>query len=312
MMSTKKKVTIYDIAEKINYSPSTVSRALNNHKSIGAKTIKKIKEVASEMGYRPNTLAVSLRSNRSNTLGILISRINRPFISSLISGIEEKAREGGYHTIISQSNDKYENEVANAKVLFDNQVSGMVVSLAMETTNFDHFNQFLNLGIPLVFVDRVPKLLNTYKVVIDNFQSGYMATKHLIEQGCRNIAHFAGAQHQNVYADRKAGYLFALQEYNLPIREELICNFDTLSFEEGKKFTEMLLNLNIAPDGIFSANDTAAVSAIITAKEKGINIPEKLAIIGFNNDPIASIVDPGYQLSLIQLSKWVKLPLNVF
>lgn len=292
-MSQKKKVTIYDLAEKINYSPSTISRALNDHKSISKKTIKAIKEAANEMGYRPNSLAASLRNNRSNTIGIMISRINRPFISSLISGIEESARQAGYNVIISQSNDKYENEVSNAKVLFDSQISGLVVSLAMETTDYSHFQQFVDLGIPIVFVDRVPENFNSYYVVIDNYSAGYKATKHLIEQGCKRIAHFAGAQHRNVYAERKKGYINALRDYGMSVDEDLIYTCEVLSFEEGEKAAKELLTMSNPPDGIFSSNDTAAVSAIMYAKKAGIKVPDELAIIGFNDDPLASIVDPG-------------------
>ena len=292
-MDKKKVITIYDIAKALNYSPSTISRALNDHPSISKKTIKVIKQRAKTMGYRPNSIAASLRNSNSKTIGIMISRINRPFISSLISGIEDRARKAGYSVIISQSNDNYENEVNNAKVLYDSRITGLIASLSMETKDYSHFQQFKDQGVPVVFVDRVPEGFNSYKVVIDNYLSGYNATKHLIEQGCRRIAHFAGALHRNVYAERKAGYEDALKEFGLPIEEELVIKFDTLSFEEGKKATKMLLKTKNPPDGIFSSNDTAAVSAIIYAKKRGVNIPKDLAIIGFNDDPIASIVDPG-------------------
>ncbi|GGG35225.1 LacI family transcriptional regulator [Croceivirga lutea] len=292
-MEIKKEVTIYDLAKELNYSPSTISRALNNHKSISKKTIKLVKQTAERVGYRPNNLAAGLRNNKSKTIGILIPHINRPFVSTLISGIEEAARKAGYNVLISQSYDDYKNEVNNAHTLYDSRISGLIVSLAMETTDFAHFQQFVDQGIPIVFVDRVPKVFNSYKVVIDNYSAGYKATKHLIEGGCKRIAHFAGSQHRNVYEERKKGYIDALKEYNLPIEKELIIPFKTLSFEEGKKVTKKLLEMKNPPDGIFSANDTAAVSAIICAKKMGVSIPEELAIIGFNDDPISSIVEPA-------------------
>lgn len=292
-MSKKKEITIYDIAKQLNYSPSTISRALNNHSSISKKTISTIQNAAKELGYRPNSIAASLRNSKSNTIGIMIARINRPFIASLISGVEERARKAGYNVIISQSNDNYENELNNAKALYDSRITGLIASLAMETKDYAHFQQFVDQGIPIVFVDRVPQGFNSYLVVIDNYAAGYRATKHLIEQGCKRIAHFAGAQHLNVYQERRKGYEDALRECGLPVEEELIVRFKTLSFEEGKKATKKLLKMKNPPDGIFSANDTAAVSAIIYAKKHGVRIPEELAIIGFNDDPIASIVDPG-------------------
>lgn len=288
----KKEITIYDIAKELDYSPSTVSRALNNHESISKSTKLKIKAAAKELGYRPNGLAASLRLSKSMTIGIMIARINRPFISSLISGIEREARREGYNVIISQSNDEYENEVSNAKALYDSRICGLVASLAMETTDYAHFQQFVNQGIPIVFVDRVPDEFDSYRVIIDNYHASYDATKHLIDQGCKRIAHFAGAQHRNVYQERSRGYKDALLDNGLPIDENIIINFKTLSLKEGEKATKKLLNLDNPPDGIFSANDTAAVAAIIYAKKRGISIPRDLAIIGFNDDPIASIVDP--------------------
>lgn len=292
-MKKKKEVTIYDLAKELKYSPSTISRALNNHKSISQKTTKEIQKIAKDLGYRPNSLAASLRNNKSKTIGVLISRINRPFSASLISGVENTARKAGYNVIISQSNDNYENEVANAKALYDSRVSGLIVSLGMETKDIGHFKQFLDQNIPVVFVDRVPAEFNSYRVIIDNYTAGYRATQHLIDQGCKRIAHFAGAQHLNVYNLRKKGYLDALRENRLEVTEELIVNLGTLSFEEGSEATKALLDLPKPPDGIFSANDTAAVSAILTAKAKGVKIPEELAVIGFNNDPMASVVEPA-------------------
>ncbi|WP_418501664.1 LacI family DNA-binding transcriptional regulator [Flagellimonas sp.] len=292
-MKIKKEVTIYDLAKELNYSPSTISRALNNHKSISKKTIKLIKEAAEGMGYRPNNLAAGLRNNKSNTIGVLISRINRPFMASLISGIEETARKAGYNVLISQSNDMYENEVSNCNALYDSRITGLIVSLSMETVDMAHFQKFIDQGIPIVFVDRVPDNFNSYKVVIDNYTAGYSATKHLIDQGCTRIAHFAGAQHRNIYEERKKGYLDALRESGLPIRDELIIHFKTLSFEEGNKATKKLLKMPEPPDGIFSANDTAAVSAIMCAKKMGVEVPQELAVIGFNDDPIASIMQPS-------------------
>lgn len=291
-MKNNKEVTIYDIANELNVSPSTVSRALKGHFSIGKETIKAVKKLADKRGYRPNGIAASLRKSKTNTIGVIISWINRPFISSLISGVEQAANKEGFNVIISQSHDSYESEVANARTLYDSRVGGLVVSLAMETINYDHFRQYLKKDIPVVFVDRVAEELNSDIVVIDNYDAGFTAITHLIEQGCRRIAHIGGAQHRNVYAERERGYREALKQNNIPVDESLILHSDVLSHEEGLKCAEHLLSLPNPPDGIFSANDTAAVSVIQYAKQKGIKIPEDLAIIGFNNDPVSTIIDP--------------------
>jgi LacI family transcriptional regulator len=292
-MEENKDVTIYDLAERLKLATSTISRALKDHPTISKKTIKKVKDMADIMGYRPNTLAAGLRGNKTKTIGVLISRINRPFISSLISGIEETAQKAGYNVIITQSHDSYVDEVNLAKALYSSRVSGIICSLAMETRDTSHFQQFIDKNIPLVFVDRVPKEFNTYRVMIDNYSAGYKATKHLIEQGCKRIAHFAGSQYRNTYSERKRGYIDALLECNLPVDETLIVDFTSLSYEEGEKASNYLFDLPNPPDGIFSSNDTTAVSAIQCAKKRGLRIPEDIAIIGFNDDPIASIIDPG-------------------
>lgn len=293
MEEKKKDLTIYDLAQELNISPSTVSRALNDHHSIGKKTKKAVKKLAKERGYRPNTLASSLRTNRSNTIGILVSWINRPFISSLISGIENAARESGLNVIISQSHDNTELEKENLQALYESRVSALIVSLAMETTDYSHFDLFSNNGIPVVFVDRIPVMNNVTKVHINNFNAAFEATEHLIEQGCKRIAHFGGARHQSIYEDRMFGYMAALKKNNLEIDQSIIMHANFLSAEEGTRLSEQVLNMKNPPDGIFCANDTAAVSIIQYAKSKGIRIPEELAIIGFNNDPICEIVDPS-------------------
>lgn len=292
MQEKKKGVTIYDLAQELNVAPSTVSRALKDHHSIGKKTITAVKKLAEKRGYRPNTIASSLRTNRSNTIGIMVSWINRPFISSLISGIEKAARESGYHTIISQSNDNTEMEIENLQALYDSRISALIVSLAMETTDYSHFDLFPDNGIPIVFVDRIPTAQEVHKVHINNFNAAFEATEHLIEQGCKRIAHFGGARHQSIYEDRRMGYIAALKKNGLDIDESIIIQFSSLSAEEGTRLTDQILDSANPPDGIFCANDTAAVSAIQCAKRRGIKIPEELAIIGFNNDPICQIIDP--------------------
>jgi len=291
-MDNNKEVTIYDIAKVLKVSPTTVSRALNDHHSISKATTNTVKQQARKMGYRPNIIASSLRRNKTNTIGVIMPLINRPFISSLISGIEEEANQAGYNVIISQTNDKYQKEISNAQTLYASRVDGLIVSLAMETKDYEHYLPFQRKGIPVVFVDRVSEAMDADKVIIDNFEAAYHATRHLIEMGCRRIAHFAGAKHRNVYRKRQEGYLKALKENNLPADENLII-YSNLSLEEGWKSTEQLLRLSEPPDGIFSANDSAAVGAIRFAKNMGLHVPDDLAIVGFNNDPISSIIEPA-------------------
>lgn len=311
-MEEHRHVTIYDIAERLNLATSTISRALKDHHSISDKTIKKVKKTAEEMGFVPNTLAAGLRGNKSKTIGVLIPTITQPFLSSLISGIEVTARKSDYSVIIMQSHDSYEEEVNMAKSLYSSRVSGVICSLAMETKDTSHFQQFSNNNIPLVFVDRVPKGYNTFRVVIDNYTAGYKATKHLIDQGCKRIAHMtAGSEFGNLYNERKRGYVDALTENNLPLQEELIINLNAMTYEEGVKACNKLFDLKPIPDGLFAPGDILAVSAVQTAKKRGIKVPEDFAIIGFNNDPISEIIEPNISTITHPAEKMGKAAANI-
>jgi DNA-binding LacI/PurR family transcriptional regulator len=293
-MEEHRHVTIYDIAKRLNLATSTISRALKDHHSISEKTIKKVKQTAREMGFVPNTLAAGLRGNQSKTIGILIPTVTQPFLSSLISGIEITARKSEYSVIIMQSHDSYDVEVDLAKSLYSNRVSGVICSLAMETKDTSHFRQFSNNNIPLVFVDRVPRDYDTFRVVINNHLAGYKATKHLIEQGCKRIAHLtAGSEFGTLYNERKRGYMDALLEHDLPIDEDLIVSLKEMTYEEGVKGCNQLFDLKQPPDGLFAPGDILAVSAVQTAKKRGIKVPEEFAVIGFNNDPISEIIEPN-------------------
>lgn len=311
-MKAYTEITIYHIAEKLGLSASTISRALKDHFSISQKTIEKVKKTAKEMGYRPNSLAVSLRSKKNKTIGVLVPTISQPFLSSLIISIEITAQKAGYNVVIMQSHDSYKEEVNLAKYLYSSRVSGIICSLAMETRDTSHFQIFKDTNIPLVFVDSVPKNFSTFRVVIDNYTAGYKATKHLIEQGCTRIAHLTvGEEFGNLYNERRKGYRDALKEFNLPIDEDLVVKLNALTYEAGEQGTNTLLRLKNPPDGIFSPTDILAVSAIQCAKKQKIKVPEELAIIGFNNDPISRIIDPSLSTITYPVEKMGKAAVEI-
>ncbi len=292
MKNRNKNITIYDVAHALSVSATTVSRALKDHHSIGKDTKKKVKKMALAMGYEPNAIASGLRKKKTHTIGVLVSQINRPFISSLISGIEEVANKNKYHVFITQSHDSYEKEVEDIKAFYNNRVDGLIVSLAMETKKYDHFLPFLKNNYPLVFADRVTYEIETDKIVVDNFEAAFKATSHLIQQGYKRIGHLAGAQQRHMYKKRLDGYTAALIKHGIQPEESLIY-YSNLSQQEGWNGAKLLLGQTVKPDAVFAANDTSAVGFMQYAEQlTNYSIPHNLGVVGFNNDPISSIVRP--------------------
>lgn len=302
----KKKVTIYDLAETLNISPATVSRSLNNHPSISEKTKEKVLAKARETGYRTNKFASNLSKQKSNTIGVIVPKLNSNFMSSVLSGIEKVANDNGYNLIISQSFELQKKERLNAKTLYDSGVDALLVSLAYETEDDDHFRIFLEQKIPLLFFDRVFDLPNCPTIIIDNEAAGYDATKHLIVQGCQNILHISGNLKRNVYAERKLGYVRALKEYHGSNKNGNCLEHD-LDIEKMDEVLEYIKNSKEKIDGIFISGDTFAVHCIKELQKEGYKIPEDIKILGFNNDPVCTVVSPclstieypGYKMGVL-------------
>jgi len=291
-MNQKPETTIHDIAKALNISASTVSRALKDNPLISEATREKIKKAAAEMGYRPNILAANFRTRRTNTIGVIVPLINRHFFSSVISGIEDVAYRQGFAVTISQSNDNFEKESKIAHTLFTNRVDGLILSIGMQTRNFDHLKLFSDRRIPLVFFDRVVDQIQAHKIVVDDFEGGFKATKHLIEQGRKRIAMIGGPLNLKIYENRQKGYLMALKEAGLETNESLIIH-NSLTREDGICAIKELLQNTPLPDAIFCANDTTALSAILHLKEVGVQVPEAIAIVGFSNEPFSEVVTPS-------------------
>ncbi|WP_340114811.1 LacI family DNA-binding transcriptional regulator [Maribellus mangrovi] len=291
-MSQKPETTIHDIAKALNISASTVSRALKDNPLISEATRYKIKKAAQEMGYRPNILAANFRTRRTNTIGVIVPLINRHFFSAVISGIEDVAYQQGFAVTISQSNDDFEKESKIAQTLFTNRVDGLILSIGMNTTTYEHLKLFSERNIPLVFFDRVVDDIEAHKIVVDDFEGAYIATKHLIDQGRKRIAMIGGPLNLKIYQNRQEGYLKALNDARLPIDESAIIH-NSLTREEGEKAVKKLLRNKTLPDAIFCANDTTALSAVITLRGKNIRVPEDIAIVGFSNEPFSEVVTPS-------------------
>lgn len=285
------KITIHDISRALNIDSSTVSRALNDSPRVSDKTKAKILAKAHELGYQRNILASNLRTKRTNTIGVVVPRISRNFFSNVISGIEETAYEAGYSVIICQSLESLEREKKIMDTLLSNRVDGVLISISMQTTSFDHFSPFVKHDTPIVFYDRPCSFGGFASVSRDDFEASFRATEHLILNNCKKIVHFGGPQEIELYQNRKRGYIAALKKYGLEFNEDYLF-VSNLSAEDGELLAKKVINLKDI-DGVYASNDTSAISAMQYFKSNGIRVPEDIAIVGFNNDPISAIIEPS-------------------
>jgi DNA-binding LacI/PurR family transcriptional regulator len=295
-----KEPTILDIARELNVSKSTVSRALQNHPSISAATTQAIWDLARRYNYHPNNIASSLSRRSTKTIGVIVPLLSHYYFSTVISGIEELAYKAGYKVIICQSAESYEREVVVSQTLLSSKVDGLLVSISRETVNSDHFKVFQQKNIPIVFFDRVCPDMEASSVVVDDYLGAYLAVEHLILQGRRRIAHFAGPPALQITQNRIRGYQDALKKYGLPLEAELLVSCgDGLEQENGSQATQQMLDAGIFPDGIFAICDPIAIGVMLTLKKNHIRIPEQIAVVGFCDEPIARVVEPNLS-SLVQ------------
>ncbi|MVN22033.1 LacI family DNA-binding transcriptional regulator [Mucilaginibacter arboris] len=292
MSEPEKEITIYDIAKKLNISAATVSRGLKDHPGVNKNTKKKITDAAHEMGYRSNAFASNLRKKSSNIIGVIVPRLNSSFMSDVIAGMEQVVNEANYNLIISQSLETVKKEVSNARAMFNNRVDGLLVSLAYDTKDIEHFKPFINRGIPVIFFDRIFEHAEYPTIFIDNYKAAYEVTTHLIEQGCKKIVHLTGNQLRNVYAERFKGYKQALADHQLAFDEDLVL-INSLSSADGADAAKQILNMHVRPDAVFAANDSCAIGCMLEMKKQGIKIPADIAFAGFNNDPMCCVIEPN-------------------
>lgn len=283
-----KKVTIYDIAKKLNITAATVSRALNNNPNISEATKELVLKTASKMNYEQNKLALALKSGKSNNVGVVVPRIDSNFFGSVIRGIEEELNPHGYHVIICQTNGDEAKEVANIDALLNSQVDGILISTSSSETHV--FERILKKEVPLIFFDRKKTMKNVSSVTINDYEGGYKATQHLIDSGCKKIAHFSGDTNIEIFKDRFMGYQQALVDNEIDYLDEYVIRTKS-SLEEGKKAVKKLLKLKNPPEAIFSASDFAALGAIQELKSKGFKVPNDFSVIGFANEPFTKFME---------------------
>lgn len=286
----KTHITIHDIARELNVSASTVSRALQDHPRISEPTREAVKRVAAKYNYQPNVVASSLRKGSSKTVGVIVPRINRNFFSKVIGGMEELLAASGYHLMICQTHEKLGNEVSAIQTLVNARVDAVMLSISMETFNYEHIRSLPERGIRLFFFDRAAGDIQTGSVVVDDRLGAYLSVLHLLEQGYRKIMHIAGADRINIYKKRKQGYLQAMHEAGIEVPSSWIMERNLVQEGGESAFSS---SIKIKPEAFFCAGDFAALGVMQAARKAGLNVPRDLGITGFANEPFTAFIEPS-------------------
>lgn len=303
-MKKSGQVTIKDIAKELNVSCSTVSRALKDFPGISPSTKKAVTDLADKYNYRPNAIALSLRNQRTNVIGVVIPETVHFFFSTVISGIEDEAMKEGYNVMICQSNENFEREGDCIDALMSARVDGLLVSISRETQDLAHLQKVVTEGTPMVFFDRLVEGMNAPSVIIDDFQGAYDAVEHLITQSCQHIIHLAGPDNLIISRKRIDGYRSALEDHQIPIQPQNIIECRNGTPEEAELAMTKLLSSGTAIDGVFANNDMAALGALKAVQKAGLQCPRDIAIIGFSdwqfssmlNPSLSSVTQPGYEI----------------
>ncbi|MDO5664226.1 MAG: LacI family DNA-binding transcriptional regulator [Bacteroidia bacterium] len=286
----KRQITLKDIAKELGLSPSTVSRALRNHPAISKETKGLVQNYALKHKYKPNTLALQLRTNRNNTIGVIVPEIVHYFFSTVLAGIQEEAEKGNYNLIICHSNENYEREVKSVETLLDARVCGILASQSKTTEEFSHFQDIVDNDVHLVFFDRICTGINTDKVVIDDYAGAYHAVEYLINSGCKQVAFLGSNPHLPIANNRRMGYEDALRKHNIPINKALMQVCDTV--ELAREIVPSMLKADTAPDAFFCINDEVAAHCLQIIKSTGFRVPQDISVCGFTNSDITEVTDP--------------------
>ena len=286
------KVTLKKIAETLGLSTATVSKALKDYDDISPKTKLKVKELANSLNYKPNSFAQSLRNQESKIIGLIIPEIVHHFFANIILGVIKTAEKNGYLVITLQSDESYKIEKKQIELLLYRNVDGILISLADNTVNYKHINEIRQSGVPVVLYDKISKSIDCHRVVIDDQKAAFNATKHLIDIGCKKIAHVRGALKPQTTIDRFIGYKNALKAHNIPFDNSIVFETDHLTFEDGRLIADEIALKHRDIDGVFAFTDLLATGILVGLKEHGFKIPEDISIIGFSNWFLTTITTP--------------------
>lgn len=280
-------VTLKQLAKELNVSISTVSKALNNSEEIGEETIKRVKELAALYNYKPNKVALSLKQNKTKTIGVIIPDILNYFLAKVLFGIEREATEHGYNIITCISNESLEKEISSLQLLANGSVDGFILAVSKETqvkNEISHFVKTINQGLPIVMFDRVANDVMCDKVIVDDFDATYRATKNLVLENRKHIAFMSNIDDLSVGKLREKGYLKALSEGNdlMP----LVLKLD--KEDDAPKKIKAFFQNNKKIDGVISADSSSGIIAINTAQNLGYNVPQDVSVIGYSSKSISN------------------------
>jgi LacI family transcriptional regulator len=285
-------VTIKDIAKALNFSTSTVSRALRGSYEISDETKQLVLAYAEKINYRPNPVALSLKERRSRAIGVVVSEIANTFFSEAINGIESIAYNRGYHVIITQSHESAEREKVNVMHHASRSVDGLLISLSSGTVDINYLSELYEKGLPIVFFDRISDEIKTHKVTANNYLGAFQATEHLIEQGFRKIAHITSAPYLSITKERLQGYKEALEKNHIPFKESLVknCNNGGMIAAEIEDAVTSLFKGEKKPDAIFTASDR--ITTVCFSALRRLKLRKDLGFAGFSNTTVGELFNP--------------------
>lgn len=292
-MKQNSPITMKDIARDLGVSVATVSRALKDSPRISEEKRKQIQEYAREHNFFPNVIAETLRKSRvqpNKVIGVIVPQFVHYYFSCILTGIEEEASRRGYRIMVAQSDERYEREVKICQSFYANKCCGIIVSMAKNTTKYDHFQKLIDMGIPLVFYDRICTGVNASRVVVDDYMGAFTAVTHLIDTGCRKIGYYGMPGSMEIGKNRYNGYRDALLKNGLEPNPEWMKECDNRA--DAEVITPEILSQPNHPDAFFAVNDDTAIGILYSAKRMGFNVPDDISICGFTNGQRAVACDP--------------------
>lgn len=307
--------TLKDMALKLNTSVATISRALKDKPDISSEMRERVKNLANELKYQPNSMALNLKFHKSQTIGLVIPKIVHFMFSTMISGILEEAEKYGYNVLICESNQKYDREVRIVGDLMRGKVDGLIICFSNQTRNFNHIEQVVNNAVPLVMLDKSTDNINADQVIVDDYEGAFAAVEHLIQQGYQRIAHINGNETLHHSQARLTGYLDALAKHGLQTEESLIFRAEEFTLEEGMMLGKQIFSHPNKPDAVFSISDDVIIGVHQYLKSQRVAIPKEFGLVGFSDSVLASVIEPslssvrqpGYDMGNLAVKRLLEL-----